>query len=448
MAAGRAQEDGLLPRAEWFVVLGYLLVASLWIIFSDVALAHFTGDNKQSTHLQTFKGLNFVITTAGLLYLVLRRSYSRRRLAEAAARANQERFELVAFATNDAVWDWNLATNELWWGEGFQKLFGHAPEEVEPTLDSWTNRLHPEDRERSLKSLHDAVETGQDTWSDEYRFRRKDGSYADVLDRGYVLRDSGGKAIRVVGGMTDITARKLAEKNLERSRRQLRALTARLESSREEERTRIAREIHDELGQLLTGLKMDLRWIERKLTAHEHAATLNPVLDKAVEASALADSTIASVQRISSELRPSLLDNLGLDAALRHEAQRFQEQTGVTCRLEIPDPAPDLGQPVATALFRIFQETLTNVARHAEAKGVVITLRDQDATVILSITDNGKGLPAGALYDPKSIGLAGMKERASVLGGELVIAPGPAGGTTVTLTLPRTADDTRFWQNL
>ena len=248
----------------------------------------------------------------------------------------------------------------------------------------------------------------------------------------------------MVGGMSDISARKEAEDEIRNSRHQLRALSARLESLREEERTRIAREIHDELGQMLTGLKMDLRWIEKKVGEIDGHPTLNPVIDKAVEAGELADQTITAVQRIAAELRPGVLDQLGLFPALKHEAQRFHKRTSILCQVELPQRQPELPPQVATAVFRIFQETLTNVARHAEAAEVRVTFREEGSRVILEVADNGRGLPPDALRNPKALGLLGMKERAAVLGGDVQFHSSPGRGTSVTLRLPLTATDTEF----
>ena len=422
----------------------YVLFGGVWIVSSDLFLLRLTGYAVDSPLLQTIKGLNFIATTGLILFYVLQRAYTRRDAAEKGLRLCAERFELAARAASDAVWDWNLVTNEIWWGEGFQTLFGEAPEDLEPTIISWTNRIHPDDQERAVAGIHKVIDSGGDAWSDEYRFRRKDGSYAHVLDRGYVIRENG-KPVRMVGGMSDISARKEADVELRRSRQQLRALSARVESLREEERTRMAREIHDELGQMLTGLKMDLRWIEKKVGEIDGTPALNPVIDKAVEAGELADQTITAVQRIASELRPGVLDQLGLFTALKHEAQRFQKRTNLVCRVELPPRQPVLPAPVATAVFRIFQETLTNVARHAEATEVRVTFREQGGQVILEVADNGRGLPADALGSPKALGLLGMTERAAVLGGDVQFQRGSARGTTVTLRLPLAAHDTDFW---
>ena len=421
----------------------YVLFGGVWIVCSDLWLLRMNGYPVDSPMLNTIKGLNFIGTTGAILFYVLQRAYTRRDAAEQASHLSAERFELAARAASDALWDWNLVTNDIWWGDGFQTLFGHAPEDLEPSIISWTNRIHPDDKERTVASIHKVIDSGGEAWSDEYRFRRKDGTYAHIFDRGYVIRVEG-KPVRMVGGMSDVSARKEAEDELRNSRQQLRALSARLESLREEERTRIAREIHDELGQMLTGLKMDLRWIEKKVGEIDGNPALNPVIDKAVEAGELADQTITAVQRIAAELRPGVLDQLGLFTALKHEAQRFQHRTSIACKVELPPRQPELPSQVTTAVFRIFQETLTNVVRHAEATEVRVTFREDGGRVILEVADNGRGLPADALGSPKALGLLGMNERAAVLGGDVQFQSSPDRGTTVTLRLPLTASEPDF----
>ena len=428
------------------LVVLYLIFAGLWVMFSDRVVDWTAGSARDSAWVQAVKGLAFIAPTAGLLYVLLRRSFRQLESAVDAARTASERFELVARGSNDAIWDWNLMTDELWWGEGFQNLFGYPKHELEPTIKSWTTRLHEEDRERAVAGIHKVIDSGGKTWSDEYRFRRKDGTFAHVYDRGFVIHDDSGKPIRMVGGMMDVTARKQAEEQLALSRRQMRALTARLESMREEERTRISREIHDELGQMLTGLKMDLRWVEKKLSNMDnHGTELNPVLDKVVDASELTDQTINCVQRIAMELRPGVLDHLGLPTAIKYEAKRFEDRSGVTCQIYLSDLTIEVKPNVATIIFRILQEALTNAARHAHATKVDIDLYEQAGEIVLQVRDDGKGISPGELDSPRSLGLVGMKERASMLGGGITFERGPTGGTLVTLRVPRSANDTSFW---
>jgi PAS domain S-box-containing protein len=316
-------------RPEGFIVIGFLLAAAIWIWWSDMLVEWRAGTLTESTRLQTIKGLVFVGATAVGLYTVLRWSFRKRERSEHLALKTSERFELVARASNDAIWDWNLVTNEIWWSEGFHHLFGYAMQELEPTIESWTRRLHPEDRERAVAGIHKVIDSGGTNWSDEYRFCCKDGSYVDVYDQGFVVHDAAGKPVRMVGGMMDVTARKRAEQQLDLSRRQMRALNARQDTLREEERTRIAREIHDQLGQMLTGLKMDVRSAEKKLKeSNGSEPRFAEVRDKLADASELADQTIECVQNIAADLRPGVLDHLGLATALRFEMQRFEKRAG------------------------------------------------------------------------------------------------------------------------
>jgi len=426
-----------MPVAELGVTVLYVLVAGVWCVFSDDAFDWLLGVPMDSPGLQTLKGINFVVITGLLLYMVLRRSFRNRRLAEEVSRINQERFEAVALATTDAIWDWNLDTNTVWWSNSIEKLFGYAHADVSTKVDWWLDRLHPEDKDRVLESIRRVADGAGPTWAGHYRFRCQDGSYSVVLDRGYIVRDAAGKPLRVVGGMSDITERRRAEEALEASRRQLRALSTRLQSVREEERATVAREIHDELGQALTALKINLDWLERKMGERTNDPGLNPMLDRVVESTQMTESAIGSVQRIATELRPSVLDTLGLSIALQQEAQRFQQRTGTTCELEMPSEPLDVPPGVATTIFRIFQEALTNVARHAQAKQVRVALRLDQDSLTLEVEDDGIGIRPNALDDSKSLGLLGMRERALALEGEVAVTPVHPRGTRVIVRLPR-----------
>ena len=437
-----------IPLQELGLTFVYILVASVWCVYSDELFDNILGLPMHSPALETLKGINFVLATSLVLYLVLRRAFRIRRLAEEARRLSQQRFEAVALAATDAIWDLNLETKIIWWSDGMHKLFGYPPEEVSSQLQWWLGRLHPEDKDRVMGAIQELAERGGRTWNGSYRFRRKDGSYAAVLDRGFILCDDAGKPVRVVGGISDVTEQRQAEQALENSRRQLRALSARLQSVREVERTRVAREIHDELGQALTALKINLDWLERKLGARDNDPSLNPLLDRVVESAEIADSAISSVQKIASDLRPDSLDNLGLSAALDQEAQRFQQRTGIACHIKLPADGLELPAEAATAVFRIFQEALTNVARHSQATEVRAALHTEADHAILQVEDNGRGMRAEALTDKKSLGLLGMRERAAVLGGEVAIESIQPTGTRVTLRLPCAASDTKFWAEL
>jgi signal transduction histidine kinase len=238
---------------------------------------------------------------------------------------------------------------------------------------------------------------------------------------------------RAYGGWRKSEERRMAA--LKSARERLRALSARIQDLREEERARISREIHDELGQLLTGVKMQLRLIENNLTDREDRA-LNPVIDDLVEASDLIDETIRSVQRISADLRPRLLDDLGLAAALGEEAGQFTRRTGIECRLTLGEMNDSIPADVETAAFRIFQESLTNVARHAEAVHIDAECSTADNVLKLTVQDDGVGINPDVIERPASLGLFGMFERATCAGGHVDINPASGRGTRVVLTIP------------
>lgn len=216
------------------------------------------------------------------------------------------------------------------------------------------------------------------------------------------------------------------------SRERLRDLAGHLQDGREKERAYVAREIHDEFGQALTALKMDLSWLSKRLPADE------PRLAKRAGAmSELIDSTIQTVRRVATELRPGLLDDLGLVAALEWQAEEFAERSGIDCELHVGEEEIVLHENLATALFRIFQETLTNVARHAEATEVHVELEDRPHELVLIVRDNGKGITADQVSSAKSLGLIGIRERAHFWGGDVVFHGIPGQGTTVTVRIPR-----------
>lgn len=235
---------------------------------------------------------------------------------------------------------------------------------------------------------------------------------------------------------TTISERERAEAQLRVFSQQLRALSARLETLREAERVRISREIHDVLGQKLTALKMDLYWLEKRLPQVGDLALRSALEDKLVVATELANDIVLSVQKIAAELRPATLDNLGLISTLQHEAKQFESRTGISVRLQLPDQPLKLPNQIATTAYRIFQEVLTNIIRHAHATQVQITLTVSTTQLRLLVADNGVGVSPEDLVAPKSLGLLGMTERAAMVNGKVRIQGAPERGTTVELEIP------------
>ena len=225
--------------------------------------------------------------------------------------------------------------------------------------------------------------------------------------------------------------RQQSEKELRNSREQLRNLSSHLESVREEERTRLAREIHDELGQALTALKMDISWLIK-----HRVDEADSVLKKTRSMEGLLDATIRTVQRLSGELRPGLLDDLGLAAAIEWQAEEFQNRSGIACEVMVNLQEVLISRDHATAIFRIFQETLTNVIRHAKASRVEVRLDAQGDRLVLEVKDNGRGITENEIKNPKAFGLIGMRERVLALSGECIISGQAGNGTTIVVNVP------------
>ncbi len=231
--------------------------------------------------------------------------------------------------------------------------------------------------------------------------------------------------------VSDITERKQAEEQLIALREQLRYLSMYLESIREEERTKQAREIHDELGSLLTGLKINVSWLAKRADKEQ-----GPLLPKIKSMEELIDEAIRTVQRISSELRPGVLDDLGLSAAIEWQAQELERHTELRFEFKSSPKEITLDRDRSTAIFRICQEALTNVIRHANATKVKILLKKEPGRIMLRIFDNGKGIEEKQLSSLKAFGLIGMRERASFFGGEVKITGTLGKGTTVAVSIP------------
>jgi signal transduction histidine kinase len=225
--------------------------------------------------------------------------------------------------------------------------------------------------------------------------------------------------------------REQAEMELKRSQELFRSLSAHLQIIREEERTRIARKIHDDMGQTLTALKIDLSWLDKRLADDQ-----DRIREKLLSMVTLINETIETVHNISEDLRPGILDDFGLSAAIEWQAEEFQKRTGIKCRTSLPPDEFDISKEKSTNLFRIVQESLTNVIRHANATKVEINLNEKDGILLLEVVDNGKGITRAAITNSKSFGLIGIKERVHSLSGEVDIAGTPNAGTRLTVKMP------------
>lgn len=287
--------------------------------------------------------------------------------------------------------------------------------------------LDPQSHASVRHTVARALESGLPITTENQKIARVDGVVRDVDIALAALPDHGHTVLQMA--LTDITIRSRESRELERSRRELRELSASMVDAREEERQRIAREMHDELGQRLTALQMELSGLRALEPSRVADARIQAML-------CMVEETIAAVRRMSTELRPLMLDDLGLNAAVEWLAHDWSERMGIRVNTDLGEQEPEIGVPVAIAVYRMVQEALTNVARHARASRVMIRLRQRADELELTVQDDGIGFPEPTSHRSGSHGLLGIRERAYMLGGHLATSNAPAGGARVTVCLP------------
>lgn len=331
-----------------------------------------------------------------------------------------------------AVIEWDKDFFFTRWSGQAEKIFGWKASEImgRAIYDPDFPFIYKDDLEKVGKITHALTHDLADRNSMLNRNYTKDGRVIYCEWYNSVLRDEQGNVITVLSLTYDVTERKEAEEKLNESYREIRSLSEHLHNIREEERTRIAREIHDELGQQLTVMKMDISWLNKK-TANGGT----DVKEKFSDLLKILDSTMNSVRRISHELRPHLLD-LGLDAAIEWHLEEFEKRTGIPAVFRDSSGEPGLGEVTKTGLFRIFQESITNVTRHSEARTVFVDLVKENGMLVLKVRDDGKGFDRKIAEGKRTLGILGMKERAEMMGGQFMVESCPGKGTTVTAIVP------------
>jgi PAS domain S-box-containing protein len=295
--------------------------------------------------------------------------------------------------------------------------------------------IHPADIPRVLEKWRAGMPIGE-TYEDEMRLRRADGEYRWFLVRTAPLRDQSGKIIKWYGVSTDIDDWKRAVEELKATSQQLRALSASLQSARDQESTRIAREIHDELGGALTSLRWDLEELADGFSETSDSSQLAALRQRIEGMVTLTEATLERVRRLASELRPIALDELGLVEAIEWQVRQFGSRTDIAVQYECSLEKVDLNKEQSTAVFRILQEALTNILRHAQATSVTVTMRQHAGEFLLTINDNGRGISESEKLGTHSLGLLGMRERALLIGAKIDISGMAGKGTVVKVRVP------------
>ena len=349
-----------------------------------------------------------------------------RKQTELALRESEERLTLAFAGAQEGIWDWNLETDAVVYSSRWKQMLGYDDDEIEPHISAWERLVHPDDR-KTADQAHDSVARGQPTYEAEFRLRHKEGHYVHILSRGFpVRRDPGGPVIRIVGTHVDLTERRKRE--AERARTEL---LAHLVFVQEDERRRIARDMHDQFGEQLTALSLRIALLK------EAAGRQPDLVDHTAALEAIAQRLDRDVDELVWELRPTALDDLGLRAALGNYLREWSERTNISAELHTSGLLDErLASEVETALYRIAQEALNNAAKHSHARRVEVILERRADCVLLILEDDGVGFEqtdTGAAGH--GFGLVGMQERAALVGARLEIESTPGKGTTILVRM-------------
>jgi len=324
-------------------------------------------------------------------------------------------------------WELEDSIHQLQWSDETFRIFGFTPQSVSPTMELFYQCVHPDDLSYVQMNLIAAWDT-RTSFSLDHRIIQSGGVERNVHQQAEIMYDKSGNPHKWLGTVQDITERKKSEEEVRNSLDQLKQLSQYIEQVRENERIAISRELHDDLGQALTAVKIDLGIIKRTVGDNE-------AVTKIIKVTNLVSETIKTVQRLTSQLRPEIIDDLGLEAAIEWYTKEFEERTGVEILLNM-DPDLIIYPENSLTLFRILQESLTNIARHSMAKSAKIALSKIGDLVHFMISDNGLGISQDEIKNKKSFGIISMKERAASMGGTFEIKSENGGGTDIKIILP------------
>lgn len=402
--------------------------------------------------------------------LVALRDITERHYEEMHRKMREERFTLAIQAGKVGIWEWDLKKSTFYIDANLKAMLGYKNREIENSYDEWMKHVYADDRENFDTQIQKHINEENDQFEFEERVMHRAGYFCWFLVRGHAIRDKSGEVLRIIGSHTDISHQKKVEEELtihrnlledlvevrtlklrsmnqqlqneikqhrktedalKQSQQQLRDFSAKLQQAIEDERTRIAKDLHDELGQELSILQMNMALIEKMLPAGS-----KKLQEKVAGMFGLTAVALKKVRQIAQELRPSVLDNLGFSAAIEWQSQDFTRKTGIECTVESSPQEVSLDSERSSALFRIFQEALTNVLRHANASRIQVKINADSGRFSMTVSDNGRGITPEEMSNQKSLGLLGMRERIHPYNGQLQIYGTEGEGTVVEVVLP------------
>jgi PAS domain S-box-containing protein len=435
-SANRGWMPVFVSRGAGGVMLRRLLLPSLPILFA-VAWLRIWGE--QRGWYGTEVGLSLMVIASGALLsvliwqnaLALNRMHDTRELDQARLRESDGRLKLAVKSSNVGLWDWHVQDNRLYLSPEWKSQLGYGEDELSDCFDEWESRVHPDDKTRVLRHVEQYFHCSDSGYEEEFRLRHRDGSYRWIYARGELLRDAAGKPKRMAGCHVDITERKHAEETLRESAARTRKLQQRLMQAEENERRAIHRELHDRIGQDLATAKLNIELAKSNATA--------AVGDRLEIARDLVQRAIENSRDVMAELRPHGLDDHGLGVALGHFAETVAKRLPLSVVVRDVDLELRLPRLVEASLFRIAQEAINNLAKHASARHVEISLVEETRKVRLMIADDGSGFDATRLPKAGGYGFQIMRERADAVDAKLEVESLPGRGTRVIATLERTA---------
>ncbi|MEN3297420.1 MAG: hypothetical protein V7642_6673 [Burkholderiales bacterium] len=364
-----------------------------------------------------------------------RRQRIGRRHSEIELRESAERFQSLVEQLPGMPYIANLDSvgSNVYVSPKIEELLGFTAEQWCTDPELRIRQLHPEDRVPVLEAINDA-RSRKSSFSIDYRIYRSDGKLRWFHDEARVVTGAHGEPLFLQGAILDVTERKQAQAELEQSHHELQEMIGALDSLRVEEQRRLAHEMHDDFGQLLAAMKMDISTLQQHLPQSDAR-----IVRHLSSISELVDAMVASVRRIIADLPPKVLEDVGLYSALEVMVTNFEKRHRIACELRLSESEPILEAKVASAIYRMVQETLNNVAKHADASYVEAEVVSSTAEISLRVKDNGRGMAPDKLQKPGSFGLVGMRQRVSALGGEMKVDSCEGAGTAIMITIPLNA---------
>ena len=421
-------------KFELKITLSYFIFGLLWILFSDIVLELVLKNDSLLTEFQMYKGAFFVCVTSAFLYLLVRSHMQSLRKAESQLRESEFKFNKLYENGPFGMVLTNVDFKFINTNAAFCTIVGYSEAELlELSLKDISN---PDDLIKDLLNISKLIDNELSIYKTEKRYIRKDGQVIWGSLTVIPYSDNNGQFLYNLGIIEDITNRKRAEIALNNSELELRKFASHLQHVREEEKVALAREIHDDLGQILVVLKIEMGLMKRMVIKNNSFVDAEEILNKFDSLVALIDKTIKTTRRIMNGLRPELLELHGLVAAIKVCILEFDERQHLKCEFSNNMLEDEIDEQQKLVLYRILQEALNNIAKHSKATLVTIQLNREADTLILEITDNGIGFNKNKSGRPDSYGMIGMKERVVLLKGKLEITSQPNKGTCVKVEIP------------